>query len=181
VGVGRVAGVGAGGGVETGAAVGFAVAADTGEGVGSTVGIAEGAGVGASASVTGGGPGVAEATSSGVRRRKYHATTVVTRIAPRTIAMTGTRDRARETDPDRAGARRGGVVGGRDGCSHFSGRDLSTGLLASLPDAEKLSSASSAARSSRVEREAGPEGATWKRRCRCRGGRLLGGQGVAPG
>ena len=68
--------------------------------------------------------------------------------------MNGTREGDDEAT-GRAGALRGGVVGGRNCGSHFSGRGLSTGLLASCPEAEGLSSASSAARSSWVGRDTG--------------------------
>ena len=90
-----------------------------------------------------------------MRRKKYHAATVARTMPPiATAAMSGTRERDDEA-AGRAGALRGGVVGGRNWGSHFSGRGLSTGLLASCPEAEGLSSASSAARSSWVGRDVG--------------------------
>jgi hypothetical protein len=147
--------------VAAGATLGGAdgVGSTVGSTIGSTVGAAAvGATVGASTAVTGGGAGVAEAMSSGrdagARRKKYQAATVVARTQLRPIAMSGTRDRVEVAA--RAGVRRGGVAGGRKGCSDLSGRGLSTtGLFVTLPETEGLRSASSAARSSRVGREAG--------------------------
>ncbi len=154
VGAGAAAGVGAAVGADMASVVGVAACgagakvagADRPSGIVLTV-VAGGSDCGA---LVGG----AVVARRGVRRRKYQAPTVARMIPPRAAANSGMREPEAPVWAARSGTRLGGLLEGRNcGCQlSLRGPPIDP---PPRPEPEGFSSASSAARSSRVGRDVG--------------------------